>query len=197
MSSALGVHYDFPHDYEVKELESYSLLNPAEQLHQYPARLEEGDRTGIYLRVTVPGSANWIGFFARGFDAAEVANGIYSCPEAGTLCAVVGGYAYVVESRNPQRWRQVEQRPVVQVRSVPELQRLLFVGFTSITLLEESGRIWTTERLSWEGLTISKIGDGKLFGLGWDMMTDKEVSFEVDLITGNAKGGARPAVGKP
>lgn len=194
MSSAgLGVHYDFSHNYEVKVLESYSLLNPAEQLHQYPARLEEDDRKGIYLRVSAEDSPSWVGFFARGFDAAQVANGIYSCPEAGALCAVVGGYAYVVAARNPERWQQIEQRPVVQVRSVPELQRLLFVGFTSITALEESGRLWTTERLSWEGLTISEIRGAKLLGMGWDMMTDREVPFEVDLVTGKAKGGARPS----
>lgn len=193
MSAAtpIGIHYAFPHNYEIRLLESYSLVNPVEQLHQFPARLEEGDRTGAYLRVLPQGSQPWIGFFVLGFDSDEVASGIYSCPDENSLCAIVGGYAYVVDAGNPLRWMQIEQRPVIQVRLVPELNLMLFAGFTSITGLESS-RLWTSERLSWEGLSITSIQGATLHGLGWDAVTDKEVSFEVDLLTGKSKGGSRP-----
>lgn len=186
-----GVHYVFPHDYEVKSLASYSLVNPLETLHQFPAELEEGDRTGLYLRIT-RGAKAWIGFFALGFDSGEVANGIYSCPDPDSFCAVVGGYAYVVSAGDPGRSMQIELRPVLQVRPVPELKRLLFVGFTSIAGLGESNSLWTTQRLSWEGLSIDRIQGTTLYGAGWDMFTDKEVAFEVDLLTGKSIGGAQP-----
>ena len=174
MSAAtpIGIHYVFPHNYEVKMLESHPLVDPVEKLYQFPAKLEEGDRTGAYLRVFPQASEAWIGFFALGFDSAKVASGIYSCPDADALCAVVGGYAYVVNARHPQRWMQIEQRPVVEVRPVPELGLLLFVGFTSITGLGKSSRMWTTERLSWEGVSITDIEGTTLRGLGWDMVTD-------------------------
>ncbi|HKE31663.1 MAG TPA: hypothetical protein VKD65_08060, partial [Candidatus Angelobacter sp.] len=135
-----------------------------------------------------------IGFFAQGFDSPQVAHGVFSCPDPDWLCAVVGGYGYLVASSNPQRWIQVEQRPVVAVRAVVELKLLLFVGFTSITILRESARLWTTERLSWEGITISEIQGTKLTGTAWDAIADKEVPFEIDLLTGKSQGGARPAV---
>jgi hypothetical protein len=192
---ALGFHEDFPRNYEIKPLGSYSLVNPTEELHQFPTRLEEGDRIGAYVRVRPTGVPAWVGFFARGFESNDVANGIYSCPDPGALCVVVGGYAYVVETRTPQKWIQIEQRPVVQLKAVPSLDRLVFVGFTTITAIGESGRLWTTERLSWEGISIVDVEGGVLSGLGWDMMTDKEVPFAVDLITGISKGGARPAKG--
>jgi hypothetical protein len=186
------VHYVFPHDYEVKVLESYSLVNPLEKLHQFPAQLEEGDRTGVYLRVTSKNSNTWIGFFALGFASAEVARGVYSCPDSESLCAVVGGYAYVVNASDPQRWVQLELRPVIQVKPVPDLKLLLFAGFTHISGLGESNQLWTTERLSWEGISIHDIQGTTLHGMGWDMITDKEVAFEVDLLTGKSTGGARP-----
>jgi len=69
---------------------------------------------------------------------------------------------------------------------------LLFAGFTSITALGNSGIEWTTDRLTWEGLTITAIDDGKLHGRGWDALADKEVPFVVDLKTGKHTGGARP-----
>ncbi|HLJ28649.1 MAG TPA: hypothetical protein VKY85_18215 [Candidatus Angelobacter sp.] len=191
-ASSFGIHYIFPHNYEVKVLESYSLVNPAEKLHQFPAQLEAQDRNGVYLRVTSQTGPTWIGFFGLGFDSPQVASGVYSCPDSNSLCAVVGGYAYVVDVRDPQSWMQIEQRPVVEVKPVPELKLLLFVGFTSIAGLGESGQPWTTERLSWEGLSITGIQGTTLHGLGWDVIADKEVPFEVDLRAGNSKGGGRP-----
>lgn len=192
MSNPCSLHYFFPHNYEVKVLESYALAHPAEKLHQYPAVLEEGDRTGLYLRVTPAGSPVWIGFFAQGFDSPDVACGIFSCPDPDWMCAVASGYAYLVDAADPDRWIRVEQRPVVEARAVPELNLLLFAGFTSITALGESQRLWTTERLSWEGISIADIRGATLHGMGWDAIADKEVAFEVDLLTGKSKGGARP-----
>lgn len=192
--TATGVNYVFPHNYEVKVLEPYSLLHPAEKLYQFPAQLEEGDRTGVYLRVTPTRADAWAGFFAQGFDSAQVAHGVYSCPDHDSLCALAGGYAYVVAAAAPERWKQIEQRPVVEVRPVPELKLLLFVGFTSISVLGESQQPWTTERLSWEGLSITGIQGPTLRGTGWDALTDKDVPFEVDLLTGRSTGGARPNV---
>jgi hypothetical protein len=185
----------FPRNYSVQVLESYSLLNPAEKLYQFPARLEEGDRTGTYVRVTPGKSPRWVGFFALGFDSAEVAGGIYSCPDADSLCVVAGGYGYIVDSGNPDRWKQVEQRPIVQVSAVPELKLLLFIGFTNISCLGEANNLWTSERLSWEGISVSKIEGAVLHGMGWDPIADKEIPFELDLLTRKSKGGARPGGG--
>jgi hypothetical protein len=190
--SSVAVNFVFPHNYEIRTLESYSLLHPAATLHQFPVPHAEGDRTGIYLQVAPKTSAAWIGFFALGFESPQAAQGVFSCPDPDWLCAVSGGYAYAVDARNPQRWMQIEQRPVVEVKPVPELKLLLFAGFTTITALGESQRLWTTERLSWEGLSMADIQGQTLHGIGWDAITDKEVAFEVDLLTGNSKGGARP-----
>jgi len=192
--AAIGIHYVFPHNYEIKVVQSHALMHPVEKLYQYPAVLEEGDRSGLYLRVAPGKSDAWMGFFAKGFDSPEVARGVFSCPDPDWLCAVANGYAYAVDAAKPERWIQVEQRPVVEIRSVPELKLLLFTGFTSITGLGESQRLWTTERLSWEGISISDIQGSRLHGMGWDAITDQEVSFEVDLLTGESKGGARPRV---
>jgi hypothetical protein len=191
-AALLPVHCDFPRSYEFKVLESYPLVNPAEEFHQFPTRLEEGDRTGIYLRVMPPGAAPWVGFFAQGFASDQVANGIYSCPAPQSICVAASGYAYLVDAVNPQNWLQIEQRPVVEVRPIPALKLLLLIGFTTITALGTDGQLWTTERLSWEGLSIRDVQGTVLHGMGWDLMADKEVPFELDLLTGISKGGARP-----
>jgi hypothetical protein len=50
--------------------------------------------------------------------------------------------------------------------------------------------LWETARLTWEGLTLTDIRDNQLHGLGWDMRTDRELPFAVDLATGQHTGGA-------
>ena len=47
-----------------------------------------------------------------------------------------------------------------------------------------NGKAWETGRLSWEGFKILKVDDATLTGLGWDLMTDKEFEFEVNLRSG-------------
>lgn len=188
-SHHIRFNFAFPRNYEAKILDSYALVNPVEKLHHFPAMVEEGDRSGIYVRVTPREGRSWVGFFSLGFESEHAARGLYSCPDPNSLCVVIGGYAYLVNVHNPQQWTQLEQRPVMDVRPVPEPRLLLFVGATTISAVGETGWLWTTGRLSWEGITISEIRQHVLSGTGWDAFKDEEVPFEIDLTTGRHKGG--------
>ncbi len=192
MTPQLKFDFTFPRNYEVKILEAAPLAHPLEKLYHYPAELEEGDRSGVYLRVVSKHGLAWSGFFALGFESDQVVNAVCSCPDPDSLCAVVGGYAYVVKAADPAEWLRVEQRPVMEMRALREQDALLFIGFTTISALDRAGLAWTSERLSWEGVAITEISGQKLRGMGWDALTDKQVSFEVDLRTGRHTGGARP-----
>jgi hypothetical protein len=192
VSPHFKLDFTFPHHYEVKLLSAAPPVHPVEKVHHYPVELEEGDRAGAYVRVVPRAGTPWTGFFALGFDSSQVVNSICSCPDPDSLCAVVGGYAYVVKAADPAQWFRVEQRPVVDLRALARQGLLLFTGFTSISALGSEGLKWTTGRLSWEGVSITAIADNTLTGLGWDAMSDKEVAFEVDLLTGKHTGGARP-----
>ncbi|HLJ87960.1 MAG TPA: hypothetical protein VKZ53_14155 [Candidatus Angelobacter sp.] len=200
--SQLHCNFVFPRDYEVDVLDRSALGvllgldDAAGKLHQFPANLEEGDRVGAFLRVSPKAGSSWVGFFALGFDSEKVASGIYSTPDPGVLCAVVGGYGYTVHAAHPDRWSRIEPQPILEARAVPELKLLLFTGFTAISALMADGERWVTERLSWEGLSILEIDvQGRcLHGMGWDAITDREVPFQVDLLTGGHTGGAGPAV---
>ena len=184
--------FTFPRHYEVRILEAAPPVHPVEKLYHYPVELEEGDRSGAYLRVTPQSGPAWVGFFALGFDSDQVVSAVCSTPDADSFCMVVGGYVYVVKAVDPSSWQRVEQRPVVDLRVLSQHGLMLFAGFTSITAMSGAGIAWTTERLTWEGLTITEIDGDRLLGHGWDALADKEAPFEVDLKTGKHTGGARP-----
>jgi hypothetical protein len=184
--------FTFPHRYEIKVLESAPPVHPLEKLYHFPVELEEGDRSGVYVRVAPSGGPAWFGFFAAGFDSPHVMNAVCSSPDPDSVCVIAGGYAYVVNSSKPGQWHRIEQRPVVELRTVTDQRLILFAGFTSITALGPNGVLWTTQRLSWEGIQITRIDGEVLHGYGWDARSDKEVPFEVNLRTGQHTGGSRP-----
>jgi hypothetical protein len=194
MTLQYKLDFVFPRTYEVTLLGAAPPVHPLEKLYHYPVELEEGDRSGLYLRISPRDGPSWRGFFALGFDSDQVVNVVSSCPDEGSLCAIAGGYAYVVKAAEPAQWFRVEQHPVRDLRALVDMGLLLFVGFTSITALDANGIRWTTARLSWEGLSDLAIQENKLRGRGWDAMTDQEVPFEVDLASGQHTGGARPVL---
>ena len=90
---------------------------------------------------------------------------------------------------SPERSTHIALKPVVEVRVLPEQNLLLFIGFHTIVAWGEQGLAWQTAKLSWEGLRITGIEGNTLHGFGWNLMTDKEVAFSVDLLTGQHQGG--------
>ena len=139
-------------------------------------------------------ASSFLAACALGFADPSMPTGLYSCPNPQELCAVAGGYAYIVDAAAPERCTHIALRPVVEVLPLPDHALLLFAGFHSILAWGREGRAWQTARLSWEGLRLIDIratadGTSQLHGLGWNMHTDKEVEFVVDLSTGAHTGG--------
>lgn len=132
---------------------------------------------------------------ALGFTDPSMPTGVYSCPNPQELCAVAGGYAYIINTDTPENCTHIALRPVVEVLPLPDHALLLFAGFHTILAWGTDGLAWQTARLSWEGLRLSGVrthqdGAAHLHGFGWNMHTDKEVEFAIDLRIGVHTGGA-------
>ena len=121
---------------------------------------------------------------ALGFADSAAPSGVWSCPHPGWLCAVSGGYAYLISAADPEHFVQVEYRPVLEVRALVPQKLLLFVGHHSMTAWGIEGKAWQTGRLSSEGVTIQRVEGNTLRGLGWDLISDADVPFAIDLHTG-------------
>ena len=87
----------------------------------------------------------------------------------------------------------ISYRPVMDVRVALEENLLLFVGHHSIIAWGAEGQAWQSEKLSSEGLTVEEVSGPVLHGMGWDLMTDKEIPFALDLMTGLTISTAPPS----
>jgi hypothetical protein len=133
--------------------------------------------------------ATFLATCALGFTSPAMPTGVFACPNPDELCAVAGGYAYVLDTTQPEHSTHITLKPVVEVRDLLPQALLLFVGFHSIAAWGQDGLAWESARLSWEGVRITGIEDNMLHGVGWNLMTDREVAFSLDLRTGRHQGG--------
>ncbi len=173
--------------WEAKVLAGRPLILPRRSF-VYPQQVEEVERGALEVLVRPPVGAaerdEYLATFALGFADPAVPTGVWSCPDPEWLCAVAGGYAYLVNTADPGAWDQVEYRPVLAVIPLVEQGLLLFSGHQSMVAYGPKGKAWETRRLSWEGFQVLKVEGTSLTGLGWDLITDREYEFEVDLRTG-------------
>ncbi len=183
------VNESFAHTWTAEILPGRPLILPPRH-YTYPAEVEEVERGALEVMVRPAAeAAPFLATCALGFASPVVPTGVWACPDPDALCAVAGGYAYIIDAGTPERWEQIEYRPVTEIRPVPEHRLLLFASFHRVLAWGRKGRLWQTQRLSWEGLRLRELRDGMLHGWGWDMRTDEEKEFAVDLRTGEHTGG--------
>jgi hypothetical protein len=179
---AATVELAFPRQWRVEILAAQPAILPARR-YVYPRAAEEVERGALEVLVHPREGQLFLATCALGFRDAAVPTGVWAMPNARELCAVAGGYAYVIDTAEPERFTFVAYRPVLEVRAVAGL--LLFVGHRAITAWGTNGQAWETEKLSDEGVTITGVEGGRLRGTGWKLMTDAETAFAIELETGH------------
>lgn len=192
------LNLEFRHEWRAEILAAPPLIAPARQF-TYPRQIagEEDALARGALQVLVHPAAggDFLATCALGFTDPSMPTGIFACPNPQELCAIAGGYAYVFDTIAPERSTHVPLKPVAEVLPLAAHGLLLFAGFHAIVAWGREGLAWQTARLSWEGLRITGVrsdasGTDRLHGFGWNLMTDKEAEFSVDLTTGAHTGGA-------
>lgn len=178
------IDLSFPCTWRAEALAARPLILPPRHF-VYPREAEEVERGALEVMVRSEGVEPFLATCALGFRDAAVPTGIWACPRPAEMCAVSGGYAYVIDTKAPGQFTMIAYRPVLEVRAAPENGLLLFVGHHSILAWGREGLAWESEKLSDEGVTIATIEGQTLRGMGWSMRTDKETPFALDLGNGN------------
>jgi hypothetical protein len=176
----------FPHTWQMEILPTRPVILPARHF-VYPRNVDEIERGAleVLVRPDAPGSTPFLATCALGFRDPVVPTGIWSTPNPQEMCAVSGGYAYIINTAAPERFTMLPYRPVLQVHPILNQSVLLFVGHRSILAWGAAGEAWETVKLSDEGVTIAGVEGTVLRGLGWNMTTDDETPFAVDLLRGD------------
>jgi hypothetical protein len=175
----------FPHHWQADILLARPIILPSRHF-VYPRDVEEVERGAleVFIRPHAPAEQPFLATCALGFRDPAAPTGLWSTPNPVEICAVSGGYAYLIDTTAPQRFTMIPYRPVLEVRPLLANDLLLFVGHHDLLAWGRDGEAWQSEKLSDEGVTISSIKGNLLHGQGWNLMTDKETPFALDLETG-------------
>jgi hypothetical protein len=191
--SAPIVDLSFPHNWQAAILPARPAILPARHF-VYPRDAEEVERGALEVLVKPQAEGEsalrvqpFLATCALGFRDPAVPSGLWAAPNPRKICAVSGGYAYIIDTDAPESFTMIQYRPVLDVRAAVDERLLLFVGHRSIIAWGEDGLAWETGKLSDEGVTITRIENGVLHGTGWEMMTDKEKVFAVKLGSGERR----------
>jgi hypothetical protein len=206
------IDLSFPHRWQAEILPARPAILPARHF-VYPGNAEEVERGALEVLVrpgapepvlSTPGapglaSETWesnslhpkqwdsqpfLATCALGFRDPAVPTGLWSAPNPEEICAVSGGYAYLIHTAAPEQFTMIAYRPVLAVQAVVDTGLLLFVGHRNVLAWGANGQAWESEKLSDEGVTIAAIEGNLLRGVGWEMRTDKETPFTLDLRSG-------------
>ncbi len=179
------VDLSFPHRWRAEILAARPLILPPRHF-VYPRAAEEVERGAleVMIRPDASQAQPFLATCALGFRDPAAPTGLWSTPRPEEICAVAGGYAYLIDTGAPENFTMIPYRPALEVRAVVGEGMLLFVGHHSILAWGPGGQVWQSAKLSDEGVTIAGIGDGELRGTGWEMMSDREKPFALDLRTG-------------
>jgi hypothetical protein len=176
--------FSFPRAWQAEILPARPLILPPRHF-VYPLQAEEVERGALEVLVRPGGAAQpFLATCALGFRDPAVPTGLWSAPSPDEICAVSGGYAYLIDTAQPERFTMLPFRPVLQVRALPSEGLLLFVGHHALLAWGCEGLAWQSDKLSDEGITVTGHDPGRLHGLGWEMMSDREIPFTLELRTG-------------
>jgi uncharacterized protein YlzI (FlbEa/FlbD family) len=143
-------------------------------------------REGFVVEFFPEDGQSWIGNFQPGLggidDVIEHINGDH-------VIILSNGQAYVVDPETRSLINHFGSQ-IEYVTSIPELKILLFGNGLWFEAIGESGFIWQTRRLSWDGMRSLHHDGMVLSGEGYDPMADSWVSFTVDLSSGDSEGGS-------
>jgi hypothetical protein len=182
----------FPQTWSAEVLTTPPLIAPARQF-MYPQHVagEEDamNRGALQLLVKPATGGTFLATCALGFRDKSLPSGVFACPAPDDMLALAGGYAYLVNTTTPERCLHLPLRPVTQIIPAVDEGIVLLAGFHTVAAIGTTGLLWETAKLSWEGVKLGEIHDGKLHGEGWNMQTDREVPFTVDLRIGTHEGG--------
>jgi hypothetical protein len=180
------IDLSFPHRWQAEVLAARPLILPPRHF-VYPQAAEEVERGAleVLVRPDATDAQPFLATCALGFRDPAVPSGLWSTPKPEELCAVAGGYAYLIDTTMPERFVMIPYRPVLEIRPLVSESVLLFVGHHSILAWGHDGQAWESEKLSDEGVTITGNHGGILRGTGWEMIRDREKPFALDLRTGS------------
>lgn len=140
---------------------------------------------GFVVRFNSDNGESWVGNFQPGSGGCD---SVFEHPDQAHFLVISGGTGYVI---NPLT-RGCSGRfggSINTVFAIPELNILVFGDGIRFEAIGPKGRVWLSNRVSWDGMRDLSVDGLVLRGAAWDI-SDQWIPFELDLLDGKFVGGS-------
>ncbi|HEY2785558.1 MAG TPA: hypothetical protein VGJ05_11350 [Fimbriiglobus sp.] len=141
---------------------------------------------GLVVRFQAKNGDTWVGNFQPGLGGIDF---VAEHPNGREMIVVHGGQGYVVDPHDLTK-RSYFGCTIEFVEPVPELSEVIFGDGLQFQCLGQAGRVWQSNRISWDGMCDLRRVDRVLYGKAWSPIDDRWLPFELDLVTGTFTGGS-------
>ena len=142
---------------------------------------------GFPVRFYKSDGTNWVANFKTG--CTELAE-IYELKDTSNLLVVAYGQSYIM---NPEETKPISAFGGGYVKAFTvQDRRILLQDDTGLTIIEADGKYWHSDRISWDGLEISRVDGNLVTGVAFDPMYDADewVEFTYNLDSKVLIGGS-------
>lgn len=178
----LSLIEDFPRSYEV---ESGGDLDPlGTRTHVFD---DVAGGEGVVLKVAPAHGPAWWGVFSGGGQVGE--NCLRTTPNPDAFVVVLGGEGRWVPTLEPDQSNPLDCWPIMGCLSSTRHRLLLFASNVGVTAYSSQGKLWSSPRLSFDGLKDLELDAGRLCCRAWDAPEGVWRELAVDLETGRVVSG--------
>lgn len=152
----------------------------------FPSGGSASHREGLVVRFG-KGESAWIGNFQ---PCLSRFNAVETLPNNQHVLVVSGGAGYIVDPST--RFLVGEVGGAIVGLTRYEAANLLILNHQGISFeaIGESGPVWKTRRISWDGFRDPRIIAEQIVGEAWQPFSPQWVQFTVNIRTGEVQGGA-------
>lgn len=152
----------------------------------FPNSGYQAHREGVVVEFTDREGDRWIGNFQPGLSGF---NCLFDTLDADRAIVVAGGAGYLVDLQS--RRAILEFGGTIEwALALPEKSQLILADGIKFQALGKDGLLWTSERISWDGMKDVKRDGNFIRGEAYSPLDDAHKSFDLDLRTGALSGGS-------
>ncbi len=151
---------------------------------------EDGEQfysEGFVVRFYKSDGTEWVANFKPGWSDCSL---VVYYPESNRLVVIAKGQGYIMtpDQQTPLDTFGVNIKDAIKT----EDNKIVFVDDVYVTLIDDKGVVWQSERISWDGIKDLNLKDNILTGLSYDPMDSitEWIPFSINLDSKEITGGS-------
>ena len=140
---------------------------------------------GFVVEFFPKGNPSWIGNFQRGLTRLDE---VLQHPNGDAVIVIAGGDCYIVDIASKLLIETFGGQFVAAIK-IPDKSMVVLESSTDFEAVDQKGKAWRSERISWDGIRNVALQQNVLTGEAWSY-EDIWIPFSLNLTTGKHEGGA-------